>query len=131
MLPEGVDLKAVSKSWFGDVIFHPEGDVVRSGVVVDGYRVARSQMVNECSSDGDSVSDDKCQLQRRLLLKYDTVTGNGVQTVERRGLVDAHQIAGTRDVYMMVTASNAVKFEAKGSRERETVETIVNSFKIG
>ncbi|KAL7463462.1 hypothetical protein ACHAXS_003827, partial [Conticribra weissflogii] len=135
-LPEGTDLKTVSKSWFGDVIFHPEGDVVRSGVVVDGYRVARSQMVNDCSADGDSgssgsSSSDDCQLQRRLLLKYDTVTGNGVQTVERRGLVDAHQIPGTRDVYMMVTASNAVKFEAKGSRERETVETIVNSFKIG
>ena len=49
--------------------------------------------------------------------------------MERRGLVDAQQIGG--DVYMMVTTSNAVKFDNKESRERETVENICGSFKIG
>jgi predicted proteasome-type protease len=43
----------------------------------------------------------------RLILKYDTVTGSGVQTVERRGLVEAYELEG--DVYMMLTTSNAVK----------------------
>jgi len=31
----------------------------------------------------------------------------------------------------MVTSSNAIKFEQKGSRERETVENICQSFKVG
>jgi hypothetical protein len=60
------------------------------------------------------------------LLKFFTVTGNGLR-VERRGLVDAYQV--DNDVYMLVTSSNANKFEAKG-KERETVESIVNSFRL-
>jgi hypothetical protein len=61
---------------------------------------------------------------RRVLLKFATVTGNGLR-VERRGLVDAFQV--DNDVYMLVTSSNANKFEAKG-KVRDTVEAIVNSF---
>ena len=62
--------------------------------------------------------------RRRVLLKFATVIGNGLR-VERRGLVDAFQV--DNDVYMLVTSSNANKFEAKG-KERDTVEAIVNSF---
>ena len=126
-LPEGKDLKTVDKNWFGDVLLSPEGDVVRSGVIPEGGRVTRSQMIVDCSVE--DAPNPGCLPRRRLVLKYDAVTGSGVQTVERRGLVDAYQVE--KDVYMMLTTSNAVKFEQKGSKERETVEGIVHSFKIG
>lgn len=70
---------------------------------------------------------NSCAPHRRLKLKFATVTGNGLR-VERRGLVDAYQV-GQRDVYMLMTSSNAVKFE-KGGIERDTVEAIVDSFRI-
>lgn len=125
-LPEGEDLKSAKKQWFADAILSPEGDVVRSGVVAEGGRVSRSQMIVDCSAED---APSPCEARRRMILKYDTVTGSGVQTVERRGLVEAIQVGG--DVYMMLTTSNAVKFEQKGSRERETVDGIVGSFKVG
>lgn len=125
-LPEGMDLKRVNKSWFASAILSPDGDVVRSGVVAEGGRISRSQMITDCSAED---APSPCVPRRRLTLKYDTITGSGVQTVERRGLVDAYQVEN--EVYMMLTTSNAVKFEQKGSKERETVEGIVNSFKIG
>mmetsp|Transcript_10849 Transcript_10849/g.16154 ORF Transcript_10849/g.16154 Transcript_10849/m.16154 type:complete len:348 (-) Transcript_10849:150-1193(-) len=122
-LPEGTTLSTVPKSFFGDVIFDPKGDIIRFGNVVESYRVSRSQMLDTDCPEG------ACAPHRRLLLKYDTVTGSGVQTVERRGLVDAYEVDGG-EVYMLMTSSNAVKFEAKG-KERETVENIVNSFRLG
>eukprot|EP00986_Skeletonema_menzelii_P017231 scaffold18376_cov160-Skeletonema_menzelii.AAC.13 len=125
-LPADTDLKTVSKSWFADVILSPEGDVARSGVVAEGGRISRSQMSTDCTAED---APRPCIGRRRMILKYDTVTGSGVQTVERRGLIDAYQIEN--DVYMMVTSSNAVKFEQKGSRERETVENICQSFRVG
>jgi len=124
-LPEGSDLK-INKQWFADVILSPGGDVVRSGVVAEGGRVSRSQTIVDCNAED---APNPCVARRRLVLKYDTVTGSGVQTVERRGLVEAIQVGD--EVYMMLTTSNAVKFEKKGSPERETVENIVSSFKIG
>ena len=129
ILPEGTDMKNVNKQWFADVILSPEGDVARSGVVAEGGRISRSQMIVDCNPAEGDVPSPPCMPRRRLILKYDTVTGSGVQTVERRGLIDAYQV--DKDVYMMLTTSNAVKFEQKGSKERETVDTIVNSFKIG
>lgn len=69
--------------------------------------------------------DGSCSTRRRFKIKYATVTGNGLR-VERRGLVDAYQVEN--DIYMLMTSSNAVKFEQKESRERETVENIVASF---
>ena len=125
-LPADTDLKSVSKNWFADVILSPNGDVIKSGVQAEGGRVSRSQMLVDCTADD---APRPCTGRRRMILKYDTVTGSGVQTVERRGLIDAHQIEN--EVYMMVTTSNAVKFEQKGSKERETVENICQSFKIG
>lgn len=125
-LPADTDLKTVSKSWFADVILSPEGDVARSGVVAEGGRISRSQMTVDCTAED---APRPCIGRRRMILKYDTVTGSGVQTVERRGLIDAYQI--DNDVYMMVTSSNAIKFEQKGSRERETVENICETFKVG
>ena len=146
---EEVDLQNVNKQWFANVILNPAGDVVRSGVVAEGGRISRSQMIVDCDSslpaqaveDGASTAKSDaatttttittCIPRRRLILKYDTVTGSGVQTVERRGLIDAYQV-GPRDVYMILTTSNAVKFEQKGgSKERETVDNIVSSFKVG
>ncbi len=125
-LPADTALKTVAKSWFADVILSPQGDVARSGVVAEGGRISRSQMATDCSVED---APKNCIGRRRMILKYDTVTGSGVQTVERRGLIDAYQIQN--DVYMMVTSSNAIKFEQKGSRERETVENICQSFKVG
>jgi hypothetical protein len=125
-LPADTNLKTVPKSWFADVILSPEGDVARSGVVAEGGRISRSQMTVDCTAED---VPNPCAARRRMILKYDTVTGSGVQTVERRGLIDAYQVEN--DVYMMVTSSNAVKFEQKGSRERDTVENICDSFKIG
>jgi len=124
-LPEGADLK-VTKQWFADVILSPEGDVARSGVVAEGGRISRAQMIVDCTAED---APSPCAARRRLTMKYDTVTGSGVQTVERRGLIEAYQVEN--DVYMMVTTSNAVKFEQKGSKERETVDNIVSSFKVG
>lgn len=125
-LPEGSDLKSVNKQWFADVILSPDGDIARSGVVAEGGRISLSKLLVDCSAEDAPKS---CMGRRRMILKYDTVTGSGVQTVERRGLVDAYQVGG--DVYMMLTTSNAVKFDNKESRERETVENIVSSFKVG
>ena len=64
-----------------------------------------------------------------MVLKYDTVTGSGVQTVERRGLIESYQVGN--DIYMMLTTSNTMKFEQKGSKERETVDNILSLFRIG
>jgi hypothetical protein len=120
-----------------DTILSPEGDIARSGVVAEGGRVSSSKMIVDCTttttanSSEENVPKNNCNTaRRRMILKYDTVTGSGVQTVERRGLVDAYQV-GENDVYMILTTSNAVKFDNKESRERETVETIVGSFKVG
>ena len=130
-LPEGKTLNTVPKSFFAEAIFDPRGDIVRSGTVVEGGKTSKSTVLKDCSSgDGGAAagpSPTGCMERRRLLLKYDTVTGSGVQTVERRGLVDAYEVDG--DAYMIVTSSNAVKFEAKG-KERDTVEAIVESFRV-
>ena len=124
-LPEGNDLKSTNKQWFADAILSPQGDIARSGVVItEGGRVSRSQMIVDCSAED---APTPCVNRRRMILKYDTVTGSGVQTVERRS--KAYEISG--DVYMMVTSSNAVKFDKKDSKERETVDKIAASFKVG
>lgn len=93
-LPEDTDLKTVAKSWFADVILSPAGDVARSGVVAEGGRISRSQMIADCAAED---APNPCIGRRRLVLKYDTITGIGVQSVERRGLIDSYQIAN--DVY--------------------------------
>ena len=131
-LPEGKSLIDVPKSFFAESIFDPRGDIVRSGTVVEGGKTSKSTILNDCTSGSSTGSTgtpttSECMNRRRLTLKYDTVTGSGVQTVERRALVDAYEVDG--DVYMLVTSSNAVKFEAKG-KERDTVEAIVASFRV-
>lgn len=130
-LPEGKSLIDVPKSFFAESVFDPRGDIVRSGTVVEGGKTSKSTILNDCTSGGSSTGTptaSECMMnRRRLTLKYDTVTGSGVQTVERRALVDAYEVDG--DVYMLVTSSNAVKFEAKG-KERDTVEAIVASFRV-
>jgi len=112
------DLSALPKQWFGNVLFDPTGSIVRSGTNVEDYKVS-SIAANTCPK-------GMCASSRRLMIKYATVTGNGLR-VERRGLVQAVQ-AGS-DVYMIMTSSNAVKFEKKGI-ERDTVEAIVDSFRL-
>lgn len=126
-LPEGKTLTTVPKSFFAESIFDPAGDIVRSGTVIEGGKTSKSTIETDCSPGEDGAAPPAdCIARRRLLVKYDTVTGSGVQTVERRGLVDAYEVDG--DAYMLVTSSNAVKFEAKG-KERDTVEAIVDSFR--
>ena len=122
-LPEGESLISVPKAFFASSIFDPAGDIVRSGTVIEGGKTSKSTILNECAP----ADQEGCRNRRRLILKYDTVTGSGIQTVERRGLVDAYEVDGT--AYMLVTSSNAVKFEAKG-KERDTVEAICNSFRV-
>lgn len=117
--------RPIPKQFYADAVFNPKGAVVvSSGIVVDEYRVSSATTLSRIGScdDGRACAIDV----RRLTIKYATVTGNGYR-VERRALVDATEIKGT--IYMMVTSSNAVKFDAKGP-ERETVENIVNSFRV-
>jgi len=112
-------LSSAPKSFFANAIFDPQGSLVKSGgLTVEDYK-ASGDKLTECPNNA-------CAPHRRLKLKFATVTGNGLR-VERRGLVDAYQVEG--DVYMLVTSSNAVKFE-KGGIERDTVEAIVDSFRI-
>jgi len=118
-------LSSVPKSFFDESLFDPRGDIVRvgSGVTVEPHRTTRSQMsINDAEGGGLATP------RRRLLIKYDTITGSGVQTVEQRGLLDVYKIGGY--AYMMLASCNAVKFE-QGGRERETMESIVDSFRVG
>lgn len=113
-------LETIPKAWIGDAIFNPDGSFTKSGQTVQDYSVSRAQTLSDCPP-------GMCAAHRRFRLKFSTVTANGL-VVERRGLVDAYQV--DQDVYMLMTSSNAVKFEQKDSRERETVENIVSSFQI-
>ena len=122
-LPVNSTLATVPKQFFGDSIFDQQGSIVRGGTTVEDYRVTTSSV----SSQIISCPEGACtSTRRRLTIKYATVTGNGLR-VERRALVDAYEVDSV--VYMLVTSSNAVKFEAKG-KERETVEAIVDSFRL-
>jgi hypothetical protein len=114
------DLTTIPKSYIADAIFATSGSFAQSGQTVQDYSVSRANTLSDCPS-------GTCAPHRRFKLKFTTVTGNGLQ-VERRGLVDAFQV--DNDIYMIMTSSNAVKFEQKDSRERETVENIVSSFVI-
>lgn len=111
-LPEGTTVETVPKTFFGQSIFDTQGSISRGGTTIDEYKVGQSTMVAEG--------------RRRLVMKYATVTGNGLR-VERRALIDAYQVG--RDLYMLMTSSNAVKFDKKGI-ERDTVEAICDSFRV-
>ncbi len=129
-LPDGTDLKSMGRQWFADVLLSLAGGVVRSGLVAEGGRISRSQMIVDCDTSGEGVPPGpSCAPRCRLVLKYDTVTGSGVQTVERRGLIESYQVGN--NAYMMLTTSNTGKFKQKGSKERETVDNIVSLFRIG
>jgi len=120
-MPDGVEqLKDVSKSYFGDAIFNPKGELIRTGNNVEEYKVLSSQML--------SVPEEgsKDPSRRRLKVRDTTLTGNNF-SVERKGLVDAYEVGGM--IYMLMTGSNAVLFDKKG-RERETVEYIADSFRV-
>lgn len=119
-LPADKTLADVPKSFFGESIFDTRGSIQKNGNLVDEYRVSTSQILQD--SEGTAT-------RRRLKMKYYTVTGNGLRT-ERRALVDAYEIPGTSQIFMLMTSSNAVKFEQKDSRERKTVENIVDSFVV-
>jgi hypothetical protein len=121
---DSVDLTTLPKKWIADAIFNPNSSFAQSGQTVQDYSVSKAQVLSgpECSP-----TKGLCAPHRRFTLKFTTVTGNGLQ-VERRGLVDAYQV--DNDVYMIMTSTNAVKFEQKDSRERETAENIVDSFRI-
>jgi len=122
-LPNGERLSTIPKSFFGTSIFDPNGTIVKSqGVEIDEYKVSSSTTINECP-------DNSCSTHKRYKIKYSTVTGNGLR-VERRALLDAYEMSSNGDIYMMMTSSNAVKFEKKDSPERQTVEAIVDSFQI-
>lgn len=122
-LPEGETLATVPKAFFGTSIFDAKGTIVKSqGVDIDEYKVSSATILNECP-------DGLCATHRRFKIKYATVTGNGLR-VERRALADAYEVSPNGDVYFLMTSSNAVKFEQKDSRERATVEAVVDSFRI-
>jgi hypothetical protein len=121
-LPAETSLATASKRFFAEALFDPAGSLVRSGgLTVEDARVSKDISSAECR--------DATVCGRRLMLKFVSVTGNGLR-VERRGLLQAYPVPGdSNDVYMMLTSSNAVKFE-KGGIERDTVENIINSFRI-
>lgn len=120
-LPSGTDLATVPKSFFDDAVFNTNGDVIRFGTVVGAHKTTRSSMTQDDAK--------AAYLHRRLQLNYETLAGNGVQTIERRGLVDAYEIEGY--AYMMLASGNAVKFDKKDSPERGTIDMIVDSFLVG
>jgi hypothetical protein len=119
-LPADTTLENLPKASLGDYIFDPKGSFAKSGQTIEEYKVASAQILSVCPN-------QMCATRRRFKIKYATVTGNGLR-VERRALVDAYQI--DNDIYMLMTSSNAIKFDQKDSLERETVESIVNSFQI-
>lgn len=119
-LPADTSLSTISKATIGDFIFDTQGSLAKSGQTVEDYKVTSAQILSECPN-------QMCATRRRFKVKYATVTGNGLR-VERRALVDAYQVEN--DIYMLMTSSNAVKFEKQDSLERETVEKIVSSFQV-
>ena len=119
-LPVDTRLEDLPKATLGDYLFDAQGSLAKSGQTIEDYKVSSAQMLSACPN-------NMCATRRRFKIKYATVTGNGLR-VERRALVDAYQIE--QDMYMLMTSSNAVKFDQKDSLERETVENIVNSFQI-
>jgi hypothetical protein len=119
-LPPDTKLENLPKAILGDYIFDAKGSLTKSGQTIEEYKVTNAQILAECPN-------QMCATRRRFKIKYATVTGNGLR-VERRALVDAYQIEN--DIYMLMTSSNAIKFDQKDSPERETVESIVNSFQI-
>lgn len=116
-LPPDTTLLTAPKQFFGDAIFDPKGSISKGGTAIDEYRVTKSSVLNDAPYTA---------ARRRLLIKYATVTGNGLR-VERRALVDAYEVGS--EVFMLMTSSNAVKFDKQGL-ERETVEKIVDSFRV-
>ena len=122
-LPDGERLSTIPKSFFGESIFDSKGTIVKSqGIEIDEYKVSSATTISECP-------ENSCATHKRYKIKYSTVTGNGLR-VERRALVDAYEVSTNGDIYMMMTSSNAIKFENKDSPERQTVEAIVDSFRI-
>lgn len=119
-LPADTTLETLSKSTLGDYIFDPKGSLAKTGQTFEEYKVVSSQILSQCPN-------TMCATRRRFKVKYATVTGNGLR-VERRALVDAYQVEN--DIYMLMTSSNAIKFDQKDSPQRETVENIANSFQI-
>jgi len=126
-LPVGTTLDTVPKKFFADAIFDTRGDIVRTGNPVEDYRISSSSVSSRIAPCRDeSVRGGACTVsRRRLIAKYTTQTGR--IGVERRSLIDAYEVDGV--AYMLMTSSNAVKFEAKGA-ERDTVDAIVDSFRI-
>ncbi|KAL7540767.1 hypothetical protein ACHAXR_011667 [Thalassiosira sp. AJA248-18] len=120
-LPPNTNLATVPKSFFDDSVFDANSDVIRFGTVVGAHKTTRSSMTQDDAK--------AAYLHRRLQLNYETLAGNGVQTIERRGLIDAYEIDGY--AYMMLASGNAVKFEKKDSPERATIDMIVDSFRLG
>lgn len=120
-LPPDTNLATVPKSFFDDAVFDSNGDLVRFGTVVGAHRTSRSTVTQ--------ADPNAAYLHRRLQLNYETVSGNGVQTIERRGLLDAYEIEGV--AFMMLASANAVKFEKKDGAERATIDMIVDSFRVG
>merc|ERR1712174_66461 len=91
---------------------------VKTGNNVEEYKVLSSSM--------SETSDDEPLMRRRLKVRYTTVTGNNLST-ERKGLVDIYEVGGM--CYMLMTGSNAVRFDKKGL-ERDVVEYIADSFRV-
>ena len=125
-MPEGVEnLKDVPKAYFGNAIFDPKGELVRTGNNVEDYKVLSSQMLSGVVGDDGEAKAGEIP-RRRLKVKYTTLTGNNF-SVERKGLVDAYEVGGM--VFMLLTGSNAVLFDKKG-RERDTVDYVADSFRV-
>jgi hypothetical protein len=86
-LPDRDDLKSVDKQWFTYTVLSWMGGVVQSGVVAEGGRITKSQMIINCNSLEEGVPPCPllCTPHRKLVLKKDGVTGSSVQTVKRGG----------------------------------------------
>jgi hypothetical protein len=119
-LPADTTLATLPKATLGGLVFDTNGSLAKSGQTFEDFKVSSAQILNECPN-------GMCATRRRFKIEYATVTGNGLR-VERRALIDAYQVEN--DIYMLMTSSNALKFDKKDSAERETMEKIVDSFQI-
>jgi hypothetical protein len=70
-LPDRDDLKSMAGHVFADAVLSPMGDVAQRGVVMEGGRISRSQMIVDCNSSSEEgmPQGPPCTPRCQLVLK--------------------------------------------------------------
>jgi len=139
LLPEGTTLATVPKAWFGEAIFSEAGAIVKSGTIIEDYKVSSSK-IGEVPEFKLTLQDDpqpftlapgQSPVRRRLGLKYSVVTPANQRVTGRKGVVDAYEVSGV--AYMLVATAGDTKWEgefAQGGSEKTRCERTADSFRI-